>query len=800
VSPYAQICSISLTVYTQRTKRGAFVTIRNSSGYQVKRIPEPALGDSLAIDPKRKLYSNRRTQGHDRRIKDCMTQIVGGAFCGFSEIGLEDRIIDLLLAKTANLSVDDRAPRDYIAKVLDNALNSILDEMKRLLSPRVDRFLDIFATNIYRPSTRLKWNPFTNNCQDFCNALLKSPKLKNTFSTTWVKCPAPRRSGGILSRLLRPGQTSHVAPLVVEDPDPLYLLSFVCRPKSYARQRINSKYDVPYGLTEEYLLRFRFGRHDESDIIDTLQEYFYDWAAFDRYLYHKYHDFFPWDCTEAYGRYPVKCNDCDISKHVWSFPFDSYSLVQLHLQKDRRFYVPDRSVDQGVSQRLSDEDWMRNRLQVLLAQDALLIGAVAMAKSTTLPKDTLWISNRGLRRDIVRPQGLFSCGPRLERSQDRVKLGGIHRAQPFSHHFERGRYHEYLIAAWAHLVYPLQIKEYELLRDVQMRFPDVPIVRSFFPRRSIRSGGLFSSASEGHQADVGSSSSLTGMDYSTNTLESLQNTFWNTTVDETAFSGSGEIGWLGQPWSEVDNDIFTSDIPSLARSSGSPRTGRSSPHRSLNLNYYPNGWDQPHSSFSGRVPEAVHQQSTHHRDSAQSGRSHSLSQNASHSANKNSRHGAERFRRQRNSARLGPFHVLSQCCQSGTRSVNENSRHNVERSTRRRPSGFFSHYTSHPGHENSRPDERFTHQQNTAQSGLFGFLLGGASHSANGASSHDVERGSQPGEQERSGHGRGIIGSLLAGNRRPLTPRFWLVMCLLVLLGVVAITLAVTLPNLHPTT
>jgi hypothetical protein len=29
---------------------------------------------------------------------------------------------------------------------------------------------------------------------------------------------------------------------------------------------------VPNGLTEEYLLKFHYGRHDESDIIDTLAE------------------------------------------------------------------------------------------------------------------------------------------------------------------------------------------------------------------------------------------------------------------------------------------------------------------------------------------------------------------------------------------------------------------------------------------------------------------------------------------------------------------------------------------------
>jgi hypothetical protein len=34
--------------------------------------------------------------------------------------------------------------------------------------------------------------------------------------------------------------------------------------------------------------------------------------------------------------------------------------------------------------------------------------------------------------------------------QDRLKLGGIHRAQPFSHHFQKGEYHLYFVSPWSH--------------------------------------------------------------------------------------------------------------------------------------------------------------------------------------------------------------------------------------------------------------------------------------------------------------------------------------------------------------
>lgn len=39
------------------------------------------------------------------------------------------------------------------------------------------------------------------------------------------------------------------------------------------KETVLSKYDVPNGVAEEYLLKFRYGCHGESDVIDALQEY-----------------------------------------------------------------------------------------------------------------------------------------------------------------------------------------------------------------------------------------------------------------------------------------------------------------------------------------------------------------------------------------------------------------------------------------------------------------------------------------------------------------------------------------------
>jgi hypothetical protein len=121
----------------------------------------------------------------------------------------------------------------------------------------------------------------------------------------------------------------------------LYLVSFVCRFGSHdgfpKKVRPGSTLAAPNGLTEEYLLWYRrYGHHNDSDIVDSLMEYWTDWGAFPEPIF-PHQDRFPWDCAEAQSKEAdaatqnAKCGNCKIAKHLWAFPFDSWSIVQLHL-------------------------------------------------------------------------------------------------------------------------------------------------------------------------------------------------------------------------------------------------------------------------------------------------------------------------------------------------------------------------------------------------------------------------------------------------------------------------------------
>ncbi|KAI4252164.1 MAG: hypothetical protein L6R42_008087 [Xanthoria sp. 1 TBL-2021] len=127
----------------------------------------------------------------------------------------------------------------------------------------------------------------------------------------------------------------------------------------------------------------------------------------------------------------------------------------LHLARRRSFYPPETA----GARSLANEGWMRNRLTVLLAHDALLAATSAMYRSTLLRTATDWLHTHPHER------------------VDRLKLGGIHRAQPFSHEFDKGRYHEYMLADWALLLKEQQIERYEYLRRRRVLLPDVVLTR-----------------------------------------------------------------------------------------------------------------------------------------------------------------------------------------------------------------------------------------------------------------------------------------------------------------------------------
>jgi len=360
-----------------------------------------------------------------------MKQVVGGAFSGYLDEKLEQEIVEALVKESQAYRTDPRKSLEYNEKVLKAAADRMMEKVRKLLECRVRIYLGTIANKLFDESVDLRWDKKSNNCQNFCESIIDY----ETFSS--LVCARDEGAKGGMP----------------EDISPLYLMSFVYQPGGYTPENVSTKFDVPNGLNKEYILKFRFGQHDKADIFDTLQEFWHDWGAFGGILYEN-QKLFPWDCTEAYSRHPGYCNKCNLSKHVWSFPFDSWSIIQLHLQKDRYLYPPSGEI--SGERLLSDQEWMRNRLTVLLAQNKLIQGAKGMARTHGFRMSTAWLHRQS------------------EARMDRLKLGGIHRAQPYSHQYERGMYQEYFVADWAHLQRAEQVEAYEKMRNQRVAMPDMP--------------------------------------------------------------------------------------------------------------------------------------------------------------------------------------------------------------------------------------------------------------------------------------------------------------------------------------
>ncbi|KAL2820940.1 hypothetical protein BDW59DRAFT_164487, partial [Aspergillus cavernicola] len=423
---------------------GAFITLRDLPVYHERLQIRGSFQRALCVGPEaERKVSHRPLASAPKHYKLTMKQVVGVPFSGIlpetSEQGqLEQEIVKLLVD---SIDLFEPGSEDEQRKALNAIIDPILLTLQSLLSSRVKIYVTSIAGRLLDPTTNITWKAGSNNCLTFCSSLLD-----------------PALFGPLVN-----------GPKIPELASPLYLMSFVCpTAHEYPHQRIANRFEVPYGFTEEYLHRFWFGRFNDADIIDSLQEYWYDWGSFSGPLY-KNQDMFPWDCSEAYKSCPTKCGDCNMAKHVWAFPFDTWSIITLHLQREQHLYPPPSS---NSTNNPTDTEWVKSRYSILTASSILNRVATAMAQSPRFIKASTWLHPTTPNQQTNPPSSSLA----------RFKLGGIHRAQPFSHAYESAPKDHYFLANWALDSLPVQQKQYEILRDNRMAIPDIPDTQASGPR------------------------------------------------------------------------------------------------------------------------------------------------------------------------------------------------------------------------------------------------------------------------------------------------------------------------------
>ncbi|KAL8366755.1 hypothetical protein RB595_010558 [Gaeumannomyces hyphopodioides] len=490
------------------SKGGVLFSVRDRLQLHPVGTPASSVKECYALSGnKSSLWFAKEHLPRHRRVKALMKQIVGSPFWGvggLSDTSIEDRVVKAVAEASLKYAENHRKSARFNEQRKASLRHKILRDIQSLLHARLKSYLRTIAGRLLDRDIPLAWHILDNNCQRFCDAVID----RRVFSSFMLY----KRNDNCVTRWGIP---------------PLYLVSFVSRigchdgfPKRIVPV---SRAAAANGHTEEFLLRYRrFGHHNDTDIVDSLTEYWTDWGGFREPIF-PHQGLFPWDCTEARtaeeeAEAPqVRCGDCSLAKHLWAFPLDAWSIVQLHLCRERRFYAPpfgDVAAAAAAAQ-LSLDEWRYNRLGVLGAMQALGVVAVAMRGSPVFkhacrwnftPRGLVFPDDKGSRRArrlylrkrgrLVVEQGRYRWeggdGGVVVVDHDRVKLAGIHRAQPASHLYGHAMLHDCTLTDWADLAPADQVAAYVALRDARAVDVDGVIdkaAREGGRRRAQRPGG-----------------------------------------------------------------------------------------------------------------------------------------------------------------------------------------------------------------------------------------------------------------------------------------------------------------------
>jgi hypothetical protein len=186
----------------------------------------PERGDfiprSIAISATldRDVSEARNLKRFAKRYKAAMKQVVGGLFSGLFDRKLEEQIVGELIDESQRRIEEGFSVQEQ-KRIENAAADRITVLLKELTSRHVDLYLESLCARLLDSTVQLRWDRKTNNCQNFCDAMIDQKLLGPLIATKKL------------------GKT------------PLYAMSFVCRPGSYSSERVDTKYQVPNGQTEE---------------------------------------------------------------------------------------------------------------------------------------------------------------------------------------------------------------------------------------------------------------------------------------------------------------------------------------------------------------------------------------------------------------------------------------------------------------------------------------------------------------------------------------------------------------------
>ena len=278
----------------------------------------------------------------NRSIQTTVKQIVGGMFSGYHQHlqPLEDLVVKMLLGAARKWTEKPLKSRQANYSTLRGLANAIITAFRFVMEGYLMPYLKTITRVLFDRGTELRWAKYTNNCQNFCDAIIQQPVFSTVFPPiTQLYSLRIERTIALLD----------------------YVLSFRTDPQLGDALRSSR-------LSIGPLSAFLKGLHRQTDVLEY-QETHGRMNANGTPLCAQ---IFAWRCHDQ---------DCDLADHIWTNPAEFVSIIQFQLMLDNSYYLQASANEEDNPVPLDEVQWVKNRLAILQANYSFATAAAGIART-----------------------------------------------------------------------------------------------------------------------------------------------------------------------------------------------------------------------------------------------------------------------------------------------------------------------------------------------------------------------------------------------------------------------------------
>jgi hypothetical protein len=230
--------------------------------------------------------------------------------------------------------------REASHKSLLKLARHLINPLKFIIEDHVKTYLRAFTHVMFNRNTNLHWDKYTNNCQNFCDAILHQTAFSTLFPPREQLYCLPSAKGGLLD----------------------FVLSFRTKPQL---GDILEQSKISCGPLSTFFKQI----HNPSNVIHSQE------GTIEQVTQGN-----PLPCAKLMG-WNCQSEDCGPADHIWTNPAEFSSILQLHLLLDRSHYVEENQREDADPVPMDDIGWIRNRIAVLQALDLFTSSAAGVART-----------------------------------------------------------------------------------------------------------------------------------------------------------------------------------------------------------------------------------------------------------------------------------------------------------------------------------------------------------------------------------------------------------------------------------